>query len=484
MNHWLYIEDRETKETHLFELNDIQETLRQNRTSRDIILKARKEGISTYISADYFHEVCFIENTKAAILAHESTSTENIFKTVRMFYDLLPPQLKPAEKFNSKRELDFIKSPYGQRLNTNYSVFTAGAKSAGRGIDVDRLHLSEFGSFVNSEEIFTGIGEALRPGGIVSIESTAKGMNDFYDEYFDAKNEVSNYKAHFFSWFDDTNYKKEIPKGYDFQPSVKLKKMKQHHKLDDEQIFWYHNKTKENRKIGKLMSQEYPATDQEAFMVSGDCVFDTEKLKDLYAECDNIKPRHNWLNRCLKIYDVPRKGKKYIMGVDSSSGEAADFMSFVIIDKETWEVVASYKGKMGIISFCKIIYRFAVIYNNCKLTPERNYLGFAIIDYVRKEKKYPYVYKYKDPFEKTGKKWIYGFNTTAKSRPLLITGMEEALDDNLVTFNDKRIISEMMTFVKHDNGKIEHQTGCHDDLLFGLMIAIYDAKRSITLSVA
>ena len=35
----------------------------------------------------------------------------------------------------------------------------------------------------------------------------------------------------------------------------------------------------------------------------------------------------------------------------------------------------------------------------------------------------------------------------------------------------RRAIGEHRTFVKKPNGKVEHQDGCHDDLVFGNMYA-------------
>ena len=61
--------------------------------------------------------------------------------------------------------------------------------------------------------------------------------------------------------------------------------------------------------------------------------------------------------------------------------------------------------------------------------------------------------------------------------------MLDAFENDLVLIKDGRIVSEMATFVKKEDGKIEHQDGCNDDLLFALMIAIYVANREIKLTV-
>lgn len=490
MNHWLYIENRDTRKTQLFSLNAIQKKYYAEHTNLDIILKARKMGISTFVSGRFFHKVCFIENMKAFIIAHESTSSEEIFKTIRMFYDLLPPQLRPVEKFNSKRELELVKSPYGHRLNSKYAILTAGAKSAGRGVDADYLHMSEYSSYSNVDEISTAIGQALTRDATVSIESTAKGLNSFYDEYKKAKDNESNYKPFFFSWFDDPEYKREIPEGIKLKLSDKLKKLQKDFNLTDEQIYWYQQKSKEPG-MSIYMPQEYPSTDNEAFLMSDDCIFDTDKLIDWNNKAEKYKPIHKLYGGDLLIYNVPKKKikegeskPKYIIGADTATGEGNDYSTFFIMDIETREQVASYKGKKSIEEFKKLVYRFALMYNNAKIAPERNFLGYAVIDYLRKKIKYPYIYRYKDPIEKAGKGYKYGFDTNSKTRPILIADMLEALENDLVLIKDNRIISEMKTFVKKESGKIEHQDGCNDDLLFSLMISIYVANREIKLAVA
>ncbi len=480
INHWLFIEDRDTRRTKRFEYNDIQKLYSKQKSKRDIIVKARKMGVSTKVCADFFADNCFKENTKSINVAHDYISSAEIFSTVRMFYDRLPEPLKPLERYNTKKELEFTRSPFGQILNTKYYVLTAGSKDIGRGIDADNLHLSEFASYKYVEELNTGLMQALTPSSNVVIESTAKGFNDFWAEFQRAKKGESNYKPHFYPWFIDSRYSLRSPAG--LKLTDKEKKIKAAFNLSNNQMYWYQNKLKDPG-MSVFMGQEYPATEEEAFLQSGYCVFDRQELIDRYNELEGFDPIHERLNGLFKIYVRPIKNHKYIVGVDTATGEGSeinDWSACVVYDRETGEIVAGLYGHIETNDFKKYVAKIGRMYNKARLVIENNSYGTEVVNYCRHDDHYPRLYKYKEVDRvKNRKATRYGFSTNTRTRPMLVLDFLEVIEEKTLIIYDRRLISEMLNFVKKDNGKIEHQEGCRDDYIFATMLVLFVNKRGL-----
>ncbi len=67
----------------------------------------------------------------------------------------------------------------------------------------------------------------------------------------------------------------------------------------------------------------------------------------------------------------------------------------------------------------------------------------------------------------------YGFLTDKFTRPLLISNGIRLLRKDVKNLNDKDTLNEMLTFIKTSSGRIEAASGCHDDLVMALLIALY-----------
>jgi hypothetical protein len=74
----------------------------------------------------------------------------------------------------------------------------------------------------------------------------------------------------------------------------------------------------------------------------------------------------------------------------------------------------------------------------------------------------------------TGKPW----KTDAKFRPLAISALREAVRESTIKINSKATLAEMKTFVRKDNGKLEGESGSHDDCVMDAAIAAYILKTT------
>jgi hypothetical protein len=233
------------------------------------ILKGRQQGISTYIQARYFHKVLTVPGTQAFILTHMSDATQAIFEMTKRYNNHLPAGLAPkADKDNDNR-LVFTK------LNSGYRVGTAGSKQIGRSMTNQLLHLSEYAMYVNHTEIKAGIEQTVADvKGTEKIkESTAKGIaNAFYTDWQAAKEGLSDAENIFVPWYWDDGYTRDASTLVLTEQEKDWLMLYAANGLTKEHLAWRRNKLQDfdgdYEQKCKLFSQEYPFTDEEAFLNS------------------------------------------------------------------------------------------------------------------------------------------------------------------------------------------------------------------------
>ena len=64
----------------------------------------------------------------------------------------------------------------------------------------------------------------------------------------------------------------------------------------------------------------------------------------------------------------------------------------------------------------------------------------------------------------------YGFETTPKTRPVIIDGLKDVAKYALDTICDYETLGEMLTFVYNERWRAEAEQGEHDDLVMALAI--------------
>ena len=133
----LFIHDRHGRLTGL-RPNEAQKLYARWRTQRNIILKARQVGMTTYIAARFFVETLIRRGTVTLQVAHTLESAQRMFAIVHRFVRHLDPRIH--EMFGpirvNQRELTF------EMRDCCYLLDTAGNRNAGRGLTLRNLHAS------------------------------------------------------------------------------------------------------------------------------------------------------------------------------------------------------------------------------------------------------------------------------------------------------------------------------------------------------
>ncbi len=458
-----------------FNHNRIQRHYEQRKTKRDIVLKARQHGFTTYVQLSFLHKCILNENVNCLTVSDTVPHAVDIFNKIHYAIKNLPDWMIEELMLDTKNV---------RRISFGLNDSALSVSTSGRSGTLHGLHISEF-AFMRQQqkdEVMEGSLQALTSNGSCVIESTANGMEDFYALYTASKEGQTEWKAHFYPWHWNDDYQRQAPEQQEWKEMYK-EEAKKHglradiqdeFKLSDSQLFWYYNKA---RTLKKAIREEFPTTDLEAFLSTGRNVFSLSILQKL-------KPRfHAKTYKQVKIFEEVQSNEKYTIGIDTATGRGEDYSSMVVLKKNTWEVVATYRDKTITPDKLAIIaMELSKKYNEAFLVPEVNNSGLTTVLKL-KELGFYNMYREKDidkVTNKTRNKW--GWTTTSANRDLMIDDCVELFEEGALIIPCDDILKEMAVFIITSNFKRkkyrrEAQQGYHDDMLFALFLAVQGCKR-------
>ncbi|NLC96896.1 MAG: hypothetical protein GX675_04945 [Erysipelotrichaceae bacterium] len=450
--------------------------------SRLIILKGRQFGVSTFVDSFIVSKLMTRFNSNGLIVAHDSNSTNSLYKICKTGYKNLPSELKPMVKYDNFNQLVFDnpdKESNKKGLNSSLKVATAGADDIGRGMTIHYLHLSEFAFWRKQKEQYTGLMQTVPgyPNTLVVIESTANGFDEFKKIWDRAIKGENDFTAVFFSWLDFNEYKKE----YDgFKLTKEEEDFMNTHKCSLEQISWrrYAIETLAGGDIDKF-NQEYPTTPEDAFISSGRPYFDTVLVSKFINNCKTGIKGYVSNNKFIKdkssditFYKFVEEGKPYVLGADTA-GEGSDYNVAYIIDNITSEIVCKYRTLDDESIFTQGLNELGRYYNTALISIEVNFSTYPIktLDEVYRYPKL-YVRERVDTYTYSILK-SFGFRTDKRSRPLILGVLRDEINLNIYNLLDRDLLDEIMTFHKDEKGKPVALEGYHDDCIMAAAITYY-----------
>lgn len=466
-----------------------------------VILKARQEGISTFIEACIFENINRKSNRHGCVASMDKISTNKVFSMCEVFQEEIPDIERHETDRASSKEIR-----YALPHRSSILCQTAGTKTLGRGGTTQYVHATEVAFWSNAETQLLGLLQEVpnEPDTMIVLESTANGVGGaFYKTYWDAverlrrdSHDYSGYLPVFLSWQSFPEYQTPLPKGSKSVPNM-TPEMEEYVKeglamgvaLTPEQIY-FALLTVQNKCGGDIsrFKAEYPRSAREAFQSTGRAVFKPIDLDVMEQHCKppiatvefyepekgKIKYRNvNRRDNCWSIWKWPIKSHSYCCFGDVAEGILSDVNDAksdpdrsvsAILDRNHFNVPATYYGRPDTIEFADQMIMAATYFNRAWASPEMNSIGQSILD-AFKRADYPFIYQreYKEETVQREDSKKLGWKTTTKSRKPMIADLQKVSQEHELAIFDIRFIEEFRVFVWNSQGKPGAEIGEHDD---------------------
>jgi len=487
-----------------------------------VILKGRQLGITTIsLALDlYWH---FMNAGLQGTLTTDTEENRDMFRsTLGMYMEGLPKEYRIPLIAHNRNQLQLK-----NRSRLFYQVAGLRAKgSLGRGKAITYLHGTETSSWGDEEGLASLLASLAEtnPMRMYIFESTARGFNMFHDMYVTAKR-ARTQRAIFCGWWRNQFYsipaENQIYKVYwdgKLTPEEKewtrdIKKL-YNVEINSRQMAWWRWKLHEGIKDESLMYQEFPPTEDYAFVMTGTSFFSSARCTDamkmakkidcdyyrytmgaLFQDTDCIKSTERLAT--LKVWEEPIDTAYYVIGADPAYGSSdwADRFCIQVYRcyADGMEQVAEFAtSEMNTYQFAWAIAHLAGAYKNSTLNLEVNGPGQAVINEIRNLKRQAvalggraghdlmdvlgsmqnYIWRRNDSM--SGMSNSFGWMTTTQTKERMLSYMKDYFERGMMAIYSEELLEEMKTIVR-DGGSIQASGRNKDDRVIasGLACAAY-----------
>lgn len=458
-----------------FRWNRMQAHFHKNRTGRDLLLKARQLGATTYIQGEMFRKT--VTSTRTTMtMAHDDDLTKKIRLMADRFWENCRfNDIQPARKYANDTMTTY------PEFDSVATIATAGSVQKGRGDTYTDFHGSEVAFWKDAESIVSGAMQGGDPD--VTLESTPNGAQGyFYELCMEALSGNGVWKLHFYPWWWDDAYRIPLSAGEKIEYTEEEQGLVDAHGLTPEQIKWRRYKILE---LKDNFKQEYPEDPTTCFLTSG---------KSYFGDLTGV------FTAPLEVEYI--EGHEYFAGMDF--GQTNDFTAVPVLDRTTktqvdllhinklpWKEIrkrtkAMLLGKWSSIRCSNGHYKVGVldesgkVYKECpacksksitirkpRLGAEKNNVGSVNIELLMD-----------DGIE------VYAFETNNESKAFIMSGLYEGLHTNGWKLQDRQVQRHELTIfvsVQLPSGvwKLAADGEGHDDTVIGLGIGHYTATTPL-----
>jgi hypothetical protein len=484
-----------------------------------VILKGRQLGITTIsLALDlYWH---FINPGLQGTLTTDTEENRDMFRsTLSMYMDGLPKEYRIPLVAHNRTQLSLR-----NRSRLFYQVAGLRAKgSLGRGKAITYLHGTETSSWGDEEGLASLLASLAEtnPNRMFIFESTARGFNMFHDMYVTAKRAHSQ-KAIFCGWWRNQFYSADpesnIYKTYwdgkllaeEKEWTKEIKKL-YNVEINSRQIAWWRWKMLEGIKDESLMYQEFPPTEEYAFIMTGTSFFSNARCTDAVKMAKSLKfdcyryimgvnfqdtdvVKSNERLATLKIWEEPIDTAYYVIGADPAYGSSdwADRFCIQIFRcySDGMEQVAEFAtSELNTYQFAWVIAHLAGAYKNSTLNLEVNGPGQAVINELKNLKRQAaamggstgrslmdvygsmtnYIWRRNDTLG--GYSNSIGWLTTSASKERMLSYMKDCFERGMLAVYSLDLLEEMKTIVR-EGGTIEASGRNKDDRVIAAALAV------------
>ena len=445
----LRVRDRSGVELPL-RANAVQRQFERQRGTKNIVLKARQMGMTTWIAGRFFLKTITQPGVLTVQVAHTREAAESIFRVVQRFWECLPVELREGAL---KRSVSNAGQMRFEAIDSEFRVLSAGDENAGRGLTIANLHLSEMSRWTGEPELtYAGLRAAMSPKGELVMESTPNGAYGcFYDEWREAAER--GVVRHFFPWWMEAAYV-----GAAVTDATEAEReLMTRDGLTAEQIGF---RRELERAYRGMRVQEFAEDAETCFRASGEACFDQAAVEQRLLGL--TEPTAVRDGGALLVWLPPVMGRQYLVAVDTAGGGAdGDFAVVQVIEMETGLQCAEMRRRMGSLETAERAARLAREYGGAVVAVERNNHGAGVLAYLDSRERYAGVY------EADG---VPGWLTTAANKPAMVSRLGTLLAETPWLFRSRRLLEECRSFVTLTGGRTGAAPGAHDDCVMAMAV--------------
>ena len=483
-----------------------------------IVLKGRQLGITTIsLAMDlYWH---FLNPGMQGTLTTDTEENREQFRsTLQMYMDGLPKEYKIPLMSHNRNQM-VLKN----RSRMFYQV--AGTRSKGtlgRGKGITFLHGTETSSWGDEEGLASLLASLAEtnPLRYYMFESTARGFNMYHDMWTVAKR-ARTQKAIFCGWWRNQLYaadpESDIYRTYwDGKLSAEEKEWTRevrkiyNYEINSRQMAWWRWKLYEGLKDESLMYQEFPPTEDYAFIMTGSSFFSTARCTDAMKVAKRIEANYfrfsmganfqdtellksNARLSTMTIWEEPVPQGYYVIGADPAYGSSDWADRFCVQVYRCYadgldQVAEFCTSELNTFQFAWVICYLAGAYRNSTLNLEVNGPGQAVINEMRNLKRQAtsmggqegkslhdvlgnmqhYLWRRNDNFSNVSNS--IGWVTTHNSKERMLNYFKDYFERNMLQVYSTELLDEMKGIVR-DQGTIAAYGRGKDDRVIASALA-------------
>lgn len=501
--------------------------LRALATNKNVVaIKPRQCGITTLSSAYVCAQCTFAsEDAPETVLCvgNKLDLANQLITKIRDFLIQVPrwywgeEYYSPDPKSDKNLKSIFVKDSKSelQLFNGCRIVARSSGENASRGISaVSILVLDEAAFIENGPAVYATCAATMasNPNAKTIMVSTPNGHDElYYTTYKQALAHENNFTAVQFRWYQDPRYNKFLKWYKKDKNTGKTKWIKEPTinnegdiKYDEEHWEelvrdgykptspWYEDMCKSFNNDSVKIAQELDVS----FQGSANNVVAPEFI-DIQNDINVREPLDDFkdpLNEDTWFWKKPIDGHRYVMGIDPSRGISADRTAIEIVDMDgrdenglpIIEQVAEYVGKKLGDDIGGMAHQYGKLYNDAYIVVDCTggcgdaliltliQLGYKNLYYEdANQKTYTVQNQTEKPMNFADR--LPGFHFQGNRYPVL-AGFAGMVRSNEFKIRSRRVTNELDTWIFDDSGRMDHQSGAHDDTICSLAMALFVMK--------
>lgn len=464
---------------------------------------------------------------QGSMVADDESNRDYFRSLIENYLKYLPNRFKVGQRLHNRNQLVFH-----NRSRVSYLVAGTRKKSTlGQGKGINFCHATEVASYGDVDGLHSLMASfaELHPNRLFVFESTADGLNHFYDLCQTAKT-ASTMKFIFIGWWRKEEYQcprdskeyrmywdgRMLPEERDWLHDIKTL---YGHDIIPEQLAWWRMQLHEKFQgdITMLM-QEHPPTEEHAFQLTGRAFFPIDPLLDILktgAKDAFTAFRYDLGTRFidtlltedidgeLRIWEEPVEGANYVLAADPAYGSSdwADRFCIQVLRcyGDGVEQVAEYLSERGSMTgFAWIMAHLAGAYKNTTVILEVNGPGRGVLDELQKmpltfstdrnilpdakSKLLDLVgsvrhYLYAKPDVLAQSRTLH-WVTNQNTKPIMMNGLRDALLMGRLVVKSDRFVEEARTTIQ-DGSYIGGEGRAKDDSVITMAMAVQCWKQQV-----